>query len=308
MPSRTLSIWRFRDGKPGHEQQSLGLTTALGELGPVDVLDIDVREHGSGLLDWLLGRFPAGALKRRPDLLIGAGHATHLPMLAARRVAGGRIVVLMRPSLPAFLFDFIIAPEHDGLAPGERVLLTRGVLNAMRPAAKKAGSLLILLGGESRHAEWNNAAIQQQIDAIIARQKAGSLWRIADSRRTPAELGQALREKYGERFQPWADCPPGWLAQRLAGTETVWVSEDSVSMLYEALSAGCRVGVLELPGARRDGRVLAGVRRLAEAGLVTYFSAWDGRGGELPQNLAPLNEAKRVAQYLMGKLEPNANA
>jgi hypothetical protein len=307
MPTRKLSIWRFRDGKPGHEQQSLGLVTALGELADVDVLDIDVREHNTGLLDWALGRFPAGLARRRPDLLIGAGHATHLPMLAARRVAGGRIVVLMRPSLPAFLFDFIIAPEHDGLAAGPGVLVTRGVLNAMRPAEKKPGSLLILLGGESKHAAWNNAAIQQQIDAILTRHGSAG-WRLADSRRTPPALSQSLQRQYGERFQPWADCPSGWLAKRLASTESVWVSEDSVSMLYEALSAACRVGVLELPGARRDGRVLAGVKALATAGLVSYFSTWERQGQELPQNLAPLNEAKRVAQNLMAELEPKIHA
>jgi mitochondrial fission protein ELM1 len=303
MPTPKLSIWRFRDGKPGHEQQSLGLVTALGELAAVDLLDFDVREHSAGLIDWALGRFPAGLARRRPDLLIGAGHATHLPMLAARRVAGGRIVVLMRPSLPVSFFDYIIAPEHDGMTPANNVLLTRGVLNAMKPGEKKPDSLLILLGGQSKHADWDESAIQQQIETVIAHLKPGSVWRIADSRRTPPAFSRALQEKYGERFQPWADCPPGWMAQRLAVTDMVWVSEDSVSMIYESLSAGCRVGILKLPAAKPD-RVLQGVQKLQDDGLVKAF---DPDSTALPPVGMPLCESARAAQWLLRSL-PDAGA
>jgi hypothetical protein len=39
----TLYVWRFVDGKLGHEKQTLGLTQALAEKIPVDVRDFDVR-------------------------------------------------------------------------------------------------------------------------------------------------------------------------------------------------------------------------------------------------------------------------
>lgn len=294
-----LVIWRFRDGKPGHEQQSLGLVKALGELTPVDVHDFDVRQHPVGITDWVLGRFPAGLLKRRPDFLIGAGHATHIAVLAAKKAVGGKAIVLMKPSLPAFLFDLIIVPEHDGLTPGAGVIVTRGALNAMRPGEKKPDSVLILLGGESKHVHWKNEAMLQQVSAIVATLKPGQLWRITNSRRTPDTLSTELAQRYGERFQPWSECPPGWLAQRLASTETVWVSEDSASMIYEALSAGCRVGVLELPEAKRSSRVLAGVRKMADAGQLAYFSACQGAGEKLPASPLALNEARRAAQKVL---------
>lgn len=299
-----LIIWRFRDGKPGHEQQSLGLIKALAELLPVEVIDFDVREHAAGIADWLLGRFPAGLVKRRPNFLIGAGHATHVSMLAAKRAVGGKVIVLMKPSLPAFLFDLVIAPEHDGLTPGDRVIVTRGALNAMHPGEKKPDSVLILLGGESKHARWDNDAVLPQVAAIVAALKPGQLWRITDSRRTPEALGAELLRRYGERFQPWSACPPGWLAQRLASTETVWVSEDSASMIYEALSAGCRVGVLELPEAKRSGRVLAGVKKLADDGLVAWFSQNQGCSDALPPATLALNEATVAARKVLERFSP----
>lgn len=309
MTVKPLIIWRFRDGKPGHEQQSLGLINALGELHAVEVSDFDVREHPVGIADWMLGRFPAGFIKPRPDFLIGAGHATHVAMLAAKKAVGGKVIVLMKPSLPSFLFDLIIVPEHDGVPASERVITTRGALNSMRPAEKKTGSVLILLGGESKHARWDNAVVLQQVETVVAALKPDQLnfcqnWRITDSRRTPAVLSAELEQRYGERFQPWALCPPGWLAQYLASTEAVWVSEDSASMIYEALSAGCRVGVLELPEAKRTGRVLAGIKKLTRDKQIAYFSQCQGRSSELPASTLLLNEAQLAAQKMLNYFAP----
>lgn len=304
MAVNPLIIWRFRDGKPGHEQQSLGLINALGELTSVEVQDFDVRTQAVGIHDWLLGRFPEGVAKRRPDFLIGAGHATHIALLAAKKAVGGKAIVLMKPSLPAFLFDLVIAPEHDGLAPGARVIVTRGALNSMRPGEKKPDSVLILLGGESKHAGWDNEAMLQQVSVIIAALKPGQLWRISNSRRTPDALNAELEQRYGERFQPWAACPPGWLAQRLATTETVWVSEDSASMMYEALSAGCRVGLLTLPETATGSRVMRGVKMLVSDGIVTRFDDW--HSGQHGLNMPPaFNEAERVAGLVLKQLAGN---
>ena len=192
--SEPLVIWRLTDGKPGHMQQSLGLVRALSALLPCEVTDIDVAALPVGVVDVLLRRFPPGLTLKRPDLIVGAGHATHFALLAARRVAGGRAIVLMKPSLPYFLFDMVIAPEHDGLPSGPRVINTLGVLNPMQPGEKKADSLLVLLGGPSKHVRWSDEAVLAQLDAVVAAQKPGCSWRVADSRRTPDSLRTALRE------------------------------------------------------------------------------------------------------------------
>ncbi|MES9906239.1 MAG: ELM1/GtrOC1 family putative glycosyltransferase, partial [Sedimenticola sp.] len=98
-------IWRLLDGKPGHENQTLGLCRALECLLSIKRLDITVGSKPSQLLDLLLGRFPAAAELPLPDLIMGAGHVTHLALLAARRRYGGRTLVCMAPSLPRTLFD-----------------------------------------------------------------------------------------------------------------------------------------------------------------------------------------------------------
>jgi mitochondrial fission protein ELM1 len=304
-PNRPLIVWRFIDGKPGHEQQSLGLVNALSELLPVVVRQLAVR---GGLRDWLgalTGRCrtaatsrPAGmATEPPPDLLIGAGHATHAAMLACRRRRGGRIVVLMRPSVPLRWFDLCVVPQHDGIAASDRVLLTRGVLNAMRPAAHKDPNLgLILVGGPSAHYDWDAPALCGQIGKIL--QRDHRRWIVATSRRTPQETLQALRViANGDlAIVPHEQTAPGWLAGQLQPAAAAWVTEDSVSMLYEALTAGAACGVLPVPR-RRAGRVRAGLDGLLADGTVTSFEAWQ-RNGRLAAPSQPLNEAARCARWI----------
>ena len=298
--SESLLIWRLTDDKPGHMQQTLGLVRALSALSPCEVIDIDVATHPAGFIDFLLGRFPPGLGKKRPQLILGAGHATHWALLAARRFAGGQAVALMKPSLPLFLFDLVIAPEHDGLVAGPRVINTLGVLNPMRPGEKKPGSLLFLIGGPSKHVQWDDAAVLQQLEAVVASLSPDTVWSVTNSRRTPEQLSAGLLQKYGAHFQPFAQCPPGWLAAQLASTETVWVSEDSVSMVYESLTAACRVGLLRLPKADGGSRVMRGVERLINDGLVTPFQQWS----ETMQLIHPrgLDEAGRVASLVLKRI------
>lgn len=307
MTSETLVVWRLIDGKPGHMQQSLGLVRALQARVPCEVLDFDVASQPVGLLDVFLRRFPGGFMKRRPHLIIGAGHATHFGLIAARRVTGAFTVVLMKPSLPQFLFDLVVVPEHDEVPPGPHVITTRGVLNPMRPGVKKAGSVLVLLGGESKHAGWDDAAVLQQIEIVSASVPDASRLVIADSRRTPDSLSRVLFERYGSRYQAWDACPPGWLAETLAVTESVWVTEDSVSMVYEALTSGCRVGLFKLPAASGESRVMRGVERLVSDGVVTRFSDW--HSGQHPLEMPPaFNEAERVAALLLKRYHERAGA
>ena len=98
---------------------------------------------------------------------------------------------------------------------------------------------------------------------------------------------------------PFADTPPGWLADRFAEASRIWVTEDSVSMVYEALSSGAAVGVLPVPRIK-IGRVVRGLDELLSKRLATSFDAWRS-GVELQRPVETFNEAKRVSQEILGR-------
>lgn len=294
--SAPLIIWRFTDGRRGHDAQSRGLALALAALRAADIRDIPVSGplHAAGQL--LARRFDAGRELPDPHLLLGAGHGTHLPLLAARRARGGRIVVLMRPSLPTACFDLCLVPDHDGVPERGRVVLTRGPLNALRPAAPRRGhGGLILVGGTSRHYRWDENRILEQVRAVLA---APGPWTLADSPRTPAATRATLRDMPGTHYLPWEQ---GGLPGALAGAANAWVTADSLSMIYEALTAGAAVGVIELSPSGGGDRAAAALRRLRAGGQLTVFADWNP-GSELPRPSVRLAEAERCAALVLARL------
>lgn len=296
-----LVVWRLLDGKPGHENQTLGLVRALQQRARVESYDIPVERIARPLLGWLMGRFEAGNDLPDPQLILGAGHATHLPMLAARRARGGRAVVLMKPSLPLWLFDCCVIPEHDAPPKRDNVIATRGVLNAIQPHPElEKDRMLILLGGLSKRHGWDNDRILRQVRQLLAA-SGSDLIVVSDSRRTPAGLLEQLNALGESRLECHShrDTPIGWVAEQLSRSHTAWVSEDSVSMVYEALTAGCRVGLIGVPRLRED-RVIAGIKSLLEAGMLRSLL---GESEDTPQaGRTRLDEASRVAGLLMASL------
>lgn len=299
-PARPLVVWRFADGLRGHENQTDGLIGALAERVPVSVHTVSTSRARRITVLWRALRAADTRILPNPDLLIGAGNAAHLPMLVAQRQRGGRTVVLMKPSFPTAWFDLVVAPAHDRLAPRENLLITRGALNRMRPAAEKnPREGLFLIGGPEREHPWVPEALEAQITAIAARH-ADVQWCAASSRRTPKDFLPHLRSLGLTNLETVAveDVGADWLPQKLATMATVWVTEDSVNMLYEALTAGAATGLLSMP--RRDARTSKrnlGGGLLAE-GLVTSFEDWQ-KGRQLSPPAQSLDEAGRCAEWIL---------
>lgn len=301
-----LIIWRFTDGKPGHEKQTLGLAHALLRNRPGECFDLAAPARGTALLQWIQSRFPPGEGLPAPDILLAAGHATHFAVLAARRAFGGKFggkaVVLMKPSLPLALFDLCVIPEHDNPPQRRNVVSIRGVLNDVQTSTTRSPDHgLMLIGGVSSHYRWDDATVGAAV-AAIAQSTPQITWQLTTSRRTPATFMAVLPQPLPENLKllPHHETGPGWLEHALAQAGQVWVTEDSVSMLYEALTAGAGVGLLQLEAAR-DSRVRRGVTQLVAEGWVTPFAAWQA-GQKLPRPPKEFNEAGRVAVLIIAQL------
>ncbi len=304
----TLTLWRLTDGKPGHEKQSLGLARALQRLTGAVCHDLAVHPGRGAWLAWLRGRFPEGDGLPAPDLILAAGHATHVPALAARRARAGRIIVLMRPSLPLALFDLCLIPQHDRPPARDNVIATRGVLNAVTPTGQNDPNRgLILIGGPSAHYAWDDLAVARQVMHIVhATPKIA--WQLTTSRRTPPSFLVTMPSELPANLSvmPHTATPPGWLEQALCACGQAWVSEDSVSMVYEALTAGCAVGLLQLPG-RGDSRVGRGIQALIADHWVTPYAAWRG-SAPLSRPPGRFNEAERCARLILNTLFASTDA
>lgn len=293
-----LVLWLLCDGKPGHENQSLGLAEAIGRRMSVEIHRIPVPPGG------IVGRVKATNVAATklpaPRLILAAGHRTHLPLLWLAHKYGAKSVVLMKPSLPLSWFDLCIAPEHDFHAGCARpnVILTRGALNRVTPGADEKSGKLILIGGPSKTHGWDGAALLETLAAVTA---SGG-WELTDSRRTPEGFLAQLREKLPQiKVISHTQTPPDWVPEKLRQAAEVWVTEDSISMIYEALTSGACVGLLPMPRlVAANSRVLRGIDGLLGDGYLTNFGAKQTAGGpgRTPRRL---DEAARCAGMLIGQ-------
>lgn len=298
----SLIVWRLVDGKPGHEKQTLGLAQALLQKRHGECITLRVPPRIRSLMNWITGRFPAGMSLPAPDLILGAGHATHFALLAARRAFGGRAIVLMKPSLPCSLFDLCLIPEHDQPVSDEGVIATHGVLNNLvdRHLHEPTRGLL-LIGGPSPHFAWDSEAIHQQIIRLTVKYP-DIRWVLTTSRRTPRDFLDGLGDIPGIECVPTEKTAPGWLEDQMDRATEAWCTPDSVSMVYEALTAGCRVGLLDLP-AVAGSRVADGVKKLVADGAVfslRHVQFGLQSAGEAVHR-APIDESTRCARVILQK-------
>lgn len=293
-------IWRLVDGKPGHDRQSAGLVAALGERIAVNPITFDIRHARVGLWHYARARVPFGTQAPSPALIIGAGRACQWPLLAARHARGGKAVYLMKPAWPLWCFDFCVIPDHDEPPRRANVCISEGVLNDISRADPDADSGLILLGGPSSHFGWDERGVLRQIHTIIDA-FPDKHWLVTDSRRTPATTRKALAVPANRNVEFISADTMGSdeLRERMRRAEMIWVSADSVSMIYEALTTGASVGLIEVPPARSS-RISRIGEQLAARERVTRFSDW--QAGAAIGAHPPLDEARRCAGVMLAAL------
>jgi len=300
--SRQLIIWHFTDGKPGHENQARGLIQAMATVTSVKSNIIDVPQNFFLFLSALI----VGDLYRqlskleKPRYLIAAGRRTHLPMLLAHLWFGGKRIVLMRPSWPIRWFDMLIIPYHDRPKASPNILITQGAINTITPSSthdKNQG--IILIGGPSKHYYWNTTNIVQQISSLLHNIPEIS-WMIINSRRTPEDfLVQLQNVSNNYTFIDHHQTDKDWLPKHLASAGQIWVSPDSVSMIYEALTSGGAIGCFDLEK-KGDNRIVNGIDELMQNGMLTSFNQWQTtRQLTLPP--FQLNEAQRTADWILNQ-------
>lgn len=304
-----MVIYIISDAKKGHLSQTRGLAQAL--MAQASELR-DSSEHSCHEVDvshisFFSKLFYTGEdlTYPPPDLILCAGHGTHVPALRLARRMRCLCMVCMKPSLPTGLFDLCIIPRHDfrkHASCSAHVLLTSGAINSITPHPEvEKRETLLLIGGPSKEFGWNEEHILTQL-STITRYTTGQMV-LTTSRRTPRGFARALESAYPNiRIEPVEQTGPTWVADHLASAKEVWVTQDSVSMVYEALSSGAPVGIIEMPvHPKREGkppsRVARGLLGLVEEGRVSTFTAW-AMNHELPP-AQPLHEAARAADYIL---------
>ena len=294
-----MHIVYVSDGKAGHRSQALGLYKAMQRLSNVGVSFQEISIDDLAFLELCLGIFKQHikGLDKVPDYIFGVGSHTQFRVLLLGKVyPKAKTVILMKPNFPIQWFDYAVIPSHDGLRQQKNIILTQGALNPIvNEQRHQLNRVLIALGGSSKRHQWNDQKVLNTIQNIVNQNPNTSII-LTTSRRTPKEFLQQLKQNnWTESIQicPVEETPQGWIFEEMQKAEAVWVTEDSVSMIYEALTAGCRVGVIEIDRLKQD-RITASIDLLLQQNTISKTFILN----QLP-TLQSLKEAQYVAEKIL---------
>ena len=253
-----MHIVYVSDGKAGHRSQAVGLYKAMQRQSNIEVTfqEISIQELPIFSLLKALWARRFGLFEKKPDYIFGVGSHTQARVLLLGRVyPKAKTVIMMKPNFPVNWFDYAIIPQHDGVKESMHVITTQGALNPIvNENRHQPNRILIALGGNSKRHQWNEEKVLASIDEIVKNHPQADII-LTTSRRTPnaflTHLNETPLASHLHIF-PVEHTPQGWIFEEMQKAEAVWVTEDSVSMIFEALTAGCKVGVIEIERLKSD--------------------------------------------------------
>ena len=227
---------------------------------------------------------PLGTL---PDGLLMSVGGVGAALGAVLRRRGRRVVQIQNPRMRLDRFDLVVVNTHDELE-GGNVLVSRNALHHVGAPELRAARarwlprlahlprplVAVLVGGSNGRYRLDapvGTALAGRLAGMMRADRAGLV--VTPSRRTAPEVRAALEAA----LLPLGACV--WNMQgenpylgMLACADAIIVTNDSVSMISEAVATSVPVMVAALPG--RSRRIGLFVHTLREAGRVRWY---DGR-------------------------------
>lgn len=253
-----MHIVYVSDGKAGHRSQAVGLYKAMQRQSNIEVTfqEISIQELPIFSLLKAIWARRFGLFEKKADYIFGVGSHTQARVLLLGRVyPKAKTVIMMKPNFPVNWFDYAIIPQHDGVKESMHVITTQGALNPIvNENRHQPNRILIALGGNSKRHQWNDEKVLSSIQRLVEN-NVHATFILTTSRRTPDTFLETLpQQNFYSKLQifPVEHTPQGWVFEEMQKAEAVWVTEDSVSMIFEALTAGCQVGIIEIDRLKSD--------------------------------------------------------
>jgi uncharacterized protein len=277
------------DGKPGHLNQSLAFARLLGCSYLVCPVEFRCRIYK--LLSYLLDRlgiysrklFQLTGQMPQARIVVSAGSDTYYANRVIAGMLSARSVALMWPGGYRPDFDLILAQQHDHPPKLDNLIEIPVNLSAPRPEglvakeALAAPCIAVIIGGPSKHYRLVVKKLELQLQQIFQLFPAGDFL-VTTSRRTPAEV-ETLLEGLPFRYRLlYSQCRDNPVADFLDQADHVFITEDSTSMISEAVCWGKgTVEILPLESVGRKNKVQQMTDRLSANGFLHRF---DGSLGQ----------------------------
>lgn len=271
------SVWIISEGSPGHVSQSEGLVAALARQVDLESTIIQTRPRLNGLgrdiVRWWMGRsgrpLSSGFLKNflgcdvpesKPPtwIVTSGGKAVFVARTLAARLNVPLVLIGERKPYPSEWFHTVLTPSPFETGVND-VWLDLIPTQITRESLEKAAALwperplgrlwTMIVGGTSashRYTGGDWSALAQGMNAVA--REEGIRWLITTSRRTGSATEELLREMLDPVIVAdaiwWSSRPEKRLHALLGAAERIFVTQDSITMITEAIASGMPVEVV----------------------------------------------------------------
>ena len=245
-----MKICWFKDSKIGHEKQVHAILDNLALTQNLLIEEIYISNPvWLELFLYLLKIKPKQ--DSIPDIIIGAGSKTSIPMLRYKIDSKTKVISVMKPQFFESKFDLIVAPRHDYEVVPDNVFTYIGSIARVNINPELEDIGLIVVGGINKHFDFDEDYLISQIDFIISL-FSDINWIVFNSRRTPKSFNERIEENTS--IEKFIDVTKNFesLNDYLSKAKFKFVTPDSVNMIFESLSSSGETYLFDMHAPREN--------------------------------------------------------
>ena len=247
------------------------------------------------------------------DVVISCGRKSVIPSIYLKKKFKSKIINIhiQEPKVSLDNFDFVVAPEHDGLK-GSNVLtskgavhyLTNGELDENENYLKSRIStekkiVTLVLGGPTRYYDYNN----QVIEGIFSKIEQNFLNNnyqliVIPSMRTPPNIIEKAKSYFDKDQIVIPDVDKKAYLSSLKISDHIVVTCDSTSMISEAAITGKPIYVAQMPAIKNNKRFKSFFNLFESLNIIKELN-----NSVENWTYTKLNETNKIAEQIREKIK-----
>ena len=247
------------------------------------------------------------------DVIISCGRKSVVPSIHLKNTAKKKVfnIHIQDPKVELNHFDFIVAPEHDGIE-GQNVISTKGAIhylteNEISENKDYLNSFIkkderkiwaLIMGGPTKYYDYSTKNMKHIFTALYKLLKKHDFQLVViPSMRTPINTIHYAKEFFGENHTIIMDVDKKAYLSALAISENIVVTCDSSSMISEAALTGKPIYVASILPKKNDKRFQRFRNLFRELNIIRNL----GEEVEI-WSYEKLDETNRVANIIKQKI------
>ena len=247
------------------------------------------------------------------DIVISCGRKSVIPSIYLKKKFKSKIINIhiQEPKVSLDNFDFVVAPEHDGLK-GSNVLTSKGAVHYLtngeldenenylksRISAEKK-IVTLILGGPTRYYDYNN----QVIEGIFSKIEQNFLNNnyqliVVPSMRTPQNIIEKAKSYFDKDQIVIPDVDKKAYLSSLKISDHIVVTCDSTSMISEAAITGKPIYVAQMPAIKNNQRFKSFFNLFESLNIIKELN-----NSVENWTYTKLNETNKIAEQIREKIK-----